>query len=54
MKRALFIAVAAASFAAGCQGETSAEPPVHLIGDMDWQPKYQANQASPSSRTAAP
>ncbi len=49
MKRALFIAVAAASasIAAGCRGETSAEPPVHLIGDMDWQPKYQANQASP-------
>ena len=49
MKRALFIALAAASvsIAAGCRGETSAEPPVHLIGDMDWQPKYQANQASP-------
>jgi mono/diheme cytochrome c family protein len=47
VKRALFIAVTAASIAAGCRGETSAEPPVHLIGDMDWQPKYQANQASP-------
>lgn len=46
MKRALFIAVAAAAIAAGCRGETSADPPVHLIGDMDWQPKYQANQAS--------
>jgi mono/diheme cytochrome c family protein len=47
VKRALFIAVAAAAIAAGCRGETSADPPVHLIGDMDWQPKYQANQASP-------
>ncbi len=47
MKRALFIAVAAVAIAAGCRGETSADPPVHLIGDMDWQPKYQANQASP-------
>lgn len=47
MKRALFVAVAAAAIAAGCRGETSAEPPIHLIGDMDWQPKYQANQASP-------
>jgi mono/diheme cytochrome c family protein len=47
VRRALFIAVAAASIAAGCRGETSADPPVHLIGDMDWQPKYQANQASP-------
>ena len=47
MKRALFIVAAAAAIAAGCRGETSAEPPVHLIGDMDWQPKYQANQASP-------
>ncbi len=47
MRRALFIAVAAASIAAGCRGETSADPPIHLIGDMDRQPKYQANQASP-------
>lgn len=43
----LFLAVAAAAIVAGCRGETSADPPVHLIGDMDWQPKYQANQASP-------
>jgi mono/diheme cytochrome c family protein len=50
VKRALVTlvtAVAAAAIAAGCRGETSAEPPIHLIGDMDWQPKYQANQASP-------
>jgi mono/diheme cytochrome c family protein len=50
VKRALITlvtAVAAAAIAAGCRGETSAEPPIHLIGDMDWQPKYQANQASP-------
>jgi len=46
VKRALFIAVAAASIAAGCRGETSADPPIHVFGDMDWQPKYQANQAS--------
>jgi mono/diheme cytochrome c family protein len=47
VKRALFIAVAGAAIAAGCRGETSADPPIHLLGDMDWQPKYQANQASP-------
>lgn len=47
MRRALFIAVAAASIASGCRGETSADPPIHLISNMDRQPKYQANQASP-------
>jgi mono/diheme cytochrome c family protein len=47
MKRALFIAVASAAVVAGCRGETSADPPYHLISDMDWQSKYQANQESP-------
>lgn len=47
MRLAVFLAVAAAALAAGCRGETSADPPIHVFGDMDWQPKYQANQASP-------
>ncbi len=25
-----------------CRGGKSADPPVHIIGDMDWQPRYQA------------
>jgi mono/diheme cytochrome c family protein len=43
----LALALTAAAIVAGCRGETSADPPIHFIGDMDWQPKYQANQASP-------
>ncbi len=50
MKRAPFtlaLALAASAIVAGCRGETSADPPLHGFDDMDWQPKYQANQASP-------
>jgi len=32
---------------AGCRGQASDESPVHLIGDMDWQPKVQPEEASP-------
>jgi mono/diheme cytochrome c family protein len=32
---------------AGCRGGKSEEPPVHVFGDMDWQPKYQWGEASP-------
>jgi mono/diheme cytochrome c family protein len=32
---------------AACRGGKSEDPPFHLIGDMDWQPKYQAEEASP-------
>jgi len=31
----------------GCRGGKSEEPPVHVFGDMDWQPKYQWGEASP-------
>lgn len=40
-------AVTLALALAGCRGGKSDEPPIHLIGDMDWQPKYQPEQASP-------
>ena len=33
---------------AGCRGQESPAPPVHLVGDMDWQPKLQAGEASPA------
>jgi hypothetical protein len=26
----------------GCRGEISRKPPVHLVKDMDFQPKYKA------------
>jgi len=32
---------------AGCRGQPSEKPPVHLFGDMDWQPKVQPLEASP-------
>jgi mono/diheme cytochrome c family protein len=35
-----------ALLAAGCRGEVSSDPPVHLLGDMDWQPKFQAQERS--------
>jgi mono/diheme cytochrome c family protein len=28
----------------GCRGEVSSDPPVHLLGDMDWQQKFQAQE----------
>jgi mono/diheme cytochrome c family protein len=31
---------------AGCQGNPSSDPPVHLVPDMDWQPKFQAMEES--------
>jgi len=31
----------------GCRGGKSEDPPVHVLGDMDWQPKYQWGEASP-------
>ncbi len=34
------VLVAVLSMMAGCRGDISDRPPFHLIGDMDWQPKY--------------
>jgi len=31
---------------AGCRGQPSEDPPIHLIGDMDWQPKVRPQQES--------
>jgi mono/diheme cytochrome c family protein len=30
-----------------CRGQPSQSEPIHLIGDMDWQPKYQPEEDSP-------
>lgn len=32
---------------AGCRGQPSDKPPVHLFGDMDWQPKVQPLESGP-------
>lgn len=36
-----------ALLAAGCRGQPSEDPPIHLIDDMDWQPKVRPQYASP-------
>lgn len=38
--RVLGIAALAALALSGCRGDISDQPPFHLIGDMDWQPRY--------------
>jgi mono/diheme cytochrome c family protein len=42
MKNCLLVSVFVAGSAGlyGCRGDVSADPPVHLVSDMDWQPKY--------------
>jgi mono/diheme cytochrome c family protein len=45
VRRAILIGLVVV--AAGCRGATSEDPPIHLIGDMDWQQKYLPEQASP-------
>jgi mono/diheme cytochrome c family protein len=45
MRRAAFLLLAMAIV--GCRGGKSEDPPFHLLGDMDWQPKYQWGEASP-------
>lgn len=39
MKRATLTLVALALLA-GCRGQPSDKPPIHIVPDMDWQPKY--------------
>lgn len=46
MRRAAFLLLAMA-VVGGCRGNKSEDPPVHVFGDMDWQPKYQWGEASP-------
>jgi mono/diheme cytochrome c family protein len=47
MKNGLLVAgVATAGLLAGCRGQPSTDPPIHLIGDMDWQPKYRPEAES--------
>ena len=46
MRRALL----AALLLAGCRGSISDKPPLHLVPDMDWQPKFQMEEASTVTR----
>ncbi|WP_437722888.1 c-type cytochrome [Sorangium sp. So ce861] len=31
---------------AGCRGQASSDPPIHVFGDMDWQPKFQPEEGT--------
>lgn len=43
----LLLLAAPAAIAIGCRGEISRKPPIHLVKDMDFQPKFKAqSQAS--------
>ena len=44
MRRAL---VAAALLAGACRGQPSENEPIHLVSDMDWQDKFQPEEAAP-------
>ncbi|WP_437673702.1 c-type cytochrome [Sorangium sp. So ce131] len=42
---------------AGCRGQASSDPPIHLFGDMDWQPKFQPEEGTslfPDGRAMRP
>jgi mono/diheme cytochrome c family protein len=43
VKRALALAL----LLGACRGQPSASQPLHLVGDMDWQPKFQALEETP-------
>lgn len=47
MKRVVLSALFAAAALAGCRGQPSKDPPIHLFGDMDWQEKYQPQEMNP-------
>lgn len=56
LKHALFAAGAALALAA-CRGQASEEPPVHVFGDMDWQPRFDPQEETPffgDKRTSRP
>ncbi len=42
---------------AGCRGPASSDPPIHVFGDMDWQPKFQPEEGTrlfPDGRAMRP
>lgn len=46
MTRKATLFAAASLLVAGCRGQVSSEPPIHLVPDMDWQPKYRPEAES--------
>lgn len=40
MTRHLFWIALALPLLVACRGQVSDRPPIHIVGDMDWQPKY--------------
>jgi mono/diheme cytochrome c family protein len=38
--RTFALALAAAAALTACRGQTSDQPPIHIVPDMDWQPRY--------------
>ncbi|AUX47399.1 hypothetical protein SOCE26_089190 [Sorangium cellulosum] len=42
---------------AGCRGQASSDPPIHVFDDMDWQPKFQPEEGTslfPDGRAMRP
>jgi mono/diheme cytochrome c family protein len=46
VKRFAFLMLVMSSALAGCRGQPSDKQPLHLFPDMDYQPKYQAQESS--------
>jgi mono/diheme cytochrome c family protein len=44
--RIIMVVAAIGGLASACRGQTSSAPPIHLISDMQRQPKYQPQSAS--------
>lgn len=41
------LALLALALLAGCRGQPSEKSPIHLVPDMDWQPKFQPQEENP-------
>lgn len=44
--RTFALALAATAALAACRGQTSDQPPIHIVPDMDWQPRYDPQEES--------
>ncbi len=45
-QKATLLAALGLLLVAGCRGQVSSDPPIHLVPDMDWQPKYRPEAES--------
>jgi len=45
-RASLSFAAGVLALLAGCRGQPSSDPPIHIVPDMDWQPRYQPEGAS--------